>query len=388
MKIKTLSILLIITIISNLIMVSYAKEPINNINSDDLAIIKRIYTANLEILNWNIENPLSIENTRWTVFNNEYNLTELDLSDTEIEGKIDLSACKYLADYSFSNTNIKSVLFPDSMSNIPHNAFKGCNNLEYIGIPEFVNCISDSAFKNCTQLKSVIINSTDIKIDSNAFAGCISLNCVINANSITSIGRNAFSNCSNLIFYDSDISENNPYLLNYIETFGFTYNSEAMGSAIGYVGIMSNIKDKTVNLAEKGRPYKYGTAYLYNENNHLISQSDLNDSGKFFFNELPIGHKYKLIIDGNTEIPRTEYFIIDTNSYIICSQNNAFSLVTCDFNKDGLVTNADAVEVLHNIASSSLTEKEKALYDLNGDGSISAIDAKEVLALANYKSYY
>lgn len=358
-------------------------------NSDDIKVLQKIYAQNIDILNhWDLSVPGNIDEIEWECTDNTYKLISLDLGNTDISGKIDLIAFSNLEYYSFNNTKIKEILLPDNVNGIPESAFENCSELEYINIPEAVNCISNSAFKNCTNLKSVIINSTDIKIASNAFAGCILLNCVINANSITSIGRNAFSNCSNLIFYDSDISENNPYLLNYIETFGFTYNSEVRGSAIGYAGIMRNIKDKTVNLTEKDRPYKYGTAYLYNENNHLISQSDLNDSGKFFFNELPIGHKYKLVIDGNTAIPRTEYFIIDTNSYIICSQDNAFSLVTCDFNKDGLVTNADAVEILHNIASGSLTEKEKALYDLNGDGSISAIDAKEVLVLVNYKSYY
>lgn len=358
-------------------------------NNADIKALQKIYNQNIDILNyWDLTNLGNIDEIEWKYESDTYNLVSLDLGNTDISGKVDLTEFKNLEYYSFSNTEIEEIILPDGINEILESAFENCSELEYINIPEAVNYISNSAFKNCTNLKSVIINSTDIKIASNAFAGCISLNCVINANSITSIGRNAFLNCNDLVFYDSDISESNPYLLNYIETFGFTYNSEVRGSAIGYVCIMRNIKDKTVNLAEKDRPYKYGTAYLYNENNHLISQSDLNDSGKFFFNELPIGHKYKLIIDGNTAIPRTEYFIIDTNSYIICSQNNAFSLVTCDFNKDGLVTNADAVEVLHNIASDSLTEKEKALYDLDGDGGISACDAKEVLAMANYKSYY
>lgn len=290
--------------------------------------------------------------------------------------------------YSFNNTKIKEILLPDNVNEIPESAFESCSELTYISIPENVSCISVSAFKNCSNLKSVILNSHNTTISSEAFSDCISLECIIYANCISSIGRNAFSNCNDLVFYDSDISANNPYLFSYIESFGFRYNAEITGSAMGYIGIMENIADKTVNLAEQGRPYQYGTAYLYSENNNLIAQSDLNEIGYFNFNELPIGHKYKLVIDGATAIPRTKYFIMENDSFNICSQDNAFSIIICDYNKDRLITNSDAVMVLHNIASGSLTEEEKTLYDLDGDGHISALDAKEVLALANYKNYY
>ena len=358
-------------------------------NADDINALQNIYNHHTTALNhWDLSKPGNIDEIEWEFTDNTYNLVSLDLGNTDISEKIDLTAFSNLEYYSFNNTKIKEILLPDNVNEIPESAFESCSELTYISIPENVSCISESAFKNCTLLKSIVLNCNNMKISSNAFAGCISLNCIINANSITSIGRNAFLNCNNLVFYDSNISANNPYLLNYIESFGFRYNAEITGSAMGYIGIMENNSDKTINLVEQGKPYKYGTAYLYSENNNLIAQSDLNEIGYFNFNELPIGHKYKLVIDGATAIPRTEYFIMENDSFNICSQDNALSIIICDYNKDGLITNSDAVIVLHNIASSSLTEEEKAIYDLDGDGHISALDAKEVLALANYKNYY
>lgn len=383
-----LTILLTIAILFNLTVYSYANETIKNISSNDLSAIEKIYNANSKVLDWVIENPLLIDNTKWELKDGTYHLVELDLSNTEIEGKIDLSNCNQINYYSFINTYINEIILPNHLNYIPQNAFEGCTELEYINIPDKINCILNGAFKNCTQLKSVIINSEDIKIDSNAFAGCISLKCITNANSITSVGRNAFLNCSDLVFYDSDIPENNPYLFNYIKSFCFTYNSAITSNAMGYAGIMNNINNKSVNLTEHGKPLKYGTAYLYNESGTSITQTDLNDSGYFCFDELLIGHKYKIVIDGITAIPRTEYFIMENDNYIICSPENALSIATCDYDKDGLITNSDVVVILHNIASNSLTETEISLYDFDGDGHISALDAKYVLALANYKSYY
>ena len=183
MKNKILSIFLVILTL-NFTIVSYAEETIDYINPDDLAIIKKIYNDNSETLDWDIAVPLSIENIQWDIFNDVYCLVELDLSNTEIKGKVDLSGCNHIENYSFLNTNINEIILPNYLNYIPQSAFEGCAALEYINVSESINSIQSRAFKNCSTLKSVILNNNNTTILSEAFSGCIALDCIANANNI------------------------------------------------------------------------------------------------------------------------------------------------------------------------------------------------------------
>lgn len=366
MKIKTLATFLLITIISNFMIVSYAEEPINNINPSDLAVIEKIYTANSEILDWDIENPLSIEHTQWDIFNNEYRLTELDLSGTEIESKIDLSHFEYIECYNFSNTNINEIIFPSCISEIPQGALENCSNLEYINIPQNINKIENSAFKNCLKLKSVILNNNSITISSEAFSGCVSLECIINANNITSIGRNAFSNCNKLIFYDN--TDANSYIHDYTQNINCSFSKNTNSNATGYASIMMGEKDQI----SRSYPYKFGIAYLYDENNNLLEQMNLNDEGKFSFSNLLIGHKYRLVIDGQFAIARNCYFILTQRDFAISSKEKAIPIVSCDFNSDKIISSNDIQNYF--IGLDNPKAEDAYLYDINNDGYINISD--------------
>lgn len=379
MKIKILTVFLIITIIFNFTIVSYARDTIDYMNPDDLAVIEKIYNDNSEILDWDIATPLSIENTRWDIFNDKYCLTELDLSNTEINGKADISNCNHIENYSFFNTNINEVILPEHLDFIPQYAFTKCSNLEYINIPQSVNSIEKGSFKNCSNLKSVILNSNNTSISSEAFSGCISLECIANANNITSIGRNAFTNCSSLVFYDD--GEFNSYIKKYAINMNYPISSTTQSSISGYIAVMTSSKE------EKSRndPYRAGTAYLYDENNDLIEEQKLDTEGKFSFNNLSIGHKYKIIIDGQFAIARSKYIIVSKNDNYISDKESPLHVVTCDYDKDGYITSSDALTIFR--MSGNRKEEEIALYDLNGDSYITAADAGTVYALAGFSNY-
>ena len=378
MKNKLLSILLVI-ITLNLTMVSYAEETIDYINPNDLAVIEKIYNDNSEILDWDIAAPLSIENTQWDIFNDGYCLVELDLSNTEIKGKVDLSGCNHIENYSFLNTNINEIILPNHLNFIRQSAFAGCAALEYINIPESINSINYRAFKNCSNLKSVILNNNNITISSEAFSGCISLECVANANNITSIGRNAFTNCSNLVFYDDD--EFNSYIKNYAINMNYSTSSDTQSNISGYIAIMTSAKEQN----SKNNPYRAGTAYLYDVNNVLIEEQKLDSEGKFLFSKLLIGHKYTVKIDGQFAIARSKYIIVSKNDNYISNKETPLHVVTCDFDKDGYITSSDATTIYQMAAKQE--EENILLYDLNGDSYITAADAIIIYALAGFSHY-
>lgn len=81
---------------------------------------------------------------------------------------------------------------------IPKQAFYNNTNLESIVIPNSVTEIGDEAFSGCTALKQITLPPALTKIGKKAFSGCKRLTAVSLPGSITSIGDNAFMNCENL----------------------------------------------------------------------------------------------------------------------------------------------------------------------------------------------
>lgn len=116
------------------------------------------------------------------------------------------------------NTNLKRVVLPSTLTEIPKTAFKGCTNLEEVVIPSQCIVIGESAFEGCTKLKTVKFgmftdrdhNVSDtyhgaITLGRNAFAKCTSLTTIENPQRITTASDGAFSGCTAL--ESIDISE-------------------------------------------------------------------------------------------------------------------------------------------------------------------------------------
>lgn len=371
---KFLSVILIL--ILNTPLLSFADSSLVYDNKD-ISALQKIYNHNVEALNyWNLSNPDEIEEVEWKCINNTYRLVSIDLSDTDISEKIDLSVFDYIEYYNFSNTYINEIVLPNYLDFIPQNAFAECSNLEYINIPQSVNSIGKGSFKNCSNLKSVVLNNSNTSISSEAFSGCISLECIINANDISSIGRNAFSNSSKLIFYDN--TEASAYIDNYTQNMNYTFSTDTISNAVGYASIMTNGKEQS----SYGYPYKVGIAYLYDENNNLIEQINLDTDGQFSFSNLLIGHKYKLVIDGEFAIARNHSFIVMKENYEINTKDKALPVITCDFNKDGIITNSDAQILFSKCASCKPDEVD--LYNLNNDKYITVSDAGVVYSIIAY----
>ena len=114
--------------------------------------------------------------------------------------------------------NISSIIIPDSVTDIGHEAFCGCRGLadengfvvirgvlydylaqeQTITIPESVKIIDDEVFFRKERLFSVTIPDSVTTIGDYAFSFCSSLSSITIPDSVTSIGKSAFSACKEL----------------------------------------------------------------------------------------------------------------------------------------------------------------------------------------------
>lgn len=129
---------------------------------------------------------------------------------------------KYIGQFAFSDCALlKSLIIPDSISSINHNAFSNCKirelyiaegskevtsemivcrrTLEKVIISDTVTSIGELAFEGCTGLTSIEIPNSITSIGRRAFWLCTGLTDVTIPNNVISIGERAFDRCTGLI---------------------------------------------------------------------------------------------------------------------------------------------------------------------------------------------
>ena len=88
---------------------------------------------------------------------------------------------------------LKSLVIPDSVTNIGDYAFWGCKSLKSLVIPDGVTSIGDCAFYDCESLKSLVIPDSVTHIGNGAFKACSSLKSLVIPASVGNIIGNPFS---------------------------------------------------------------------------------------------------------------------------------------------------------------------------------------------------
>ena len=96
------------------------------------------------------------------------------------------------------NTDIVSVVLPESVKKINISAFSGCASLESITLPKGIKNIEGWAFENCESLENITIPAGVKSICQCSFRGCTSLAGVTVENGVESIENQAFSGCTSL----------------------------------------------------------------------------------------------------------------------------------------------------------------------------------------------
>ena len=107
-----------------------------------------------------------------------------------------------IAQGAFSQTNITSIAFPNSITSIDRGAFYCCSSLDSVALPEKVTVIGDMCFANCYSLRRVVIPEGVTLIDNSAFNSCHSLDSLIIPNSVTRIEDWAFALCKGLTYVE------------------------------------------------------------------------------------------------------------------------------------------------------------------------------------------
>jgi hypothetical protein len=125
-----------------------------------------------------------------------YNITKIDLNNTEKIGEYAFEGCTSLTTIDKLN-NITTIL---------NGAFKGCSKLNNISsLNENLNTINESVFENCKEISSIPLDNVTT-IQKNAFKDCTSLG-EISLSNVSTIGESAFEGCGNM-YIKNTIDEN------------------------------------------------------------------------------------------------------------------------------------------------------------------------------------
>lgn len=128
-----------------------------------------------------------------------------------------------IGEYAFGGDipSLKTVIIPDTVTEIENGAFMDFYGLEYIDIPTSVTEIGDNAFNGCSQLASITIPNSVTEIGDAAFRYCSSLQSVSLTEGLKSIGDYAFSGAYELsnITLPNSLNDISPTAFFYCENF-------------------------------------------------------------------------------------------------------------------------------------------------------------------------
>lgn len=96
------------------------------------------------------------------------------------------------------NSHIKTVIIPDSVTQLPDRLFWECNNLSVVFIGGPVTSIPYACFAYCTNLRQIVLPSTITIIDKYAFYKCESLEKIEIPENVIRINEQAFYGCKSI----------------------------------------------------------------------------------------------------------------------------------------------------------------------------------------------
>ena len=125
----------------------------------------------------------------------------LDIENVVIPEKINDFTVTKIGERAFGEPRykkLKSVILPDSITEIKKSAFRLCSNLEYVKLPKNLKYIGENCFSLCSSLKEIEIPDSVDFIGEEAFYNCTSLEKINIPKSLKILQKRLFQHCISL----------------------------------------------------------------------------------------------------------------------------------------------------------------------------------------------
>ena len=173
-----------------------------------LIIISFLFFKSLSGQNFEIDNlkysinndeiTVSVSGHSFTITNSNVNLTDVVIPEqVSNEGKTYLVT--KIGNSAFKNfVNLKSVTFPESITEIEHYAFQGCSFVEEMELPKYLVSVGAGAFARMNRLKTIKLPDSIEKFYGAVFDCCKELTEVSLPSGLKTVPLNTFFRCYKL----------------------------------------------------------------------------------------------------------------------------------------------------------------------------------------------
>ena len=155
--------------------------------------------------------PTDISEFEYTVYEEEkYVVIDKFIGNSKdivVPEKIEGYDVKLIFWCAFMNSEIESVILPDTLELIHANTFTNCQNLHTVKLGKNVKKIVYEAFRNCKKLEKINFPEGLTEIENKAFENCESLKSIKIPKTVTHIGMQAFYGSGlNEVIFEEGIS--------------------------------------------------------------------------------------------------------------------------------------------------------------------------------------
>ena len=309
----------------------------------------------------------------YVLFNNytagilKYIGTDLDLNiSSMIEYNNEIYELNYINNYAFSNTNIRSIILPDSITYVGSFAFYNCKNLETCVLSDNIKTIEMYTFYNCNSLYSINMPRKLEKVCFYAFFDCKIENIIL-PNSLKIIEGNAFSLSLYSIYIPKSVKEMGEYVI-----------SSAINVYCGAPSQPNNWSSQWVSLFEK---ITWGCDGIYNDGDYsyLLYSDKTATILRYYGNE------------ENVNI--NEVISYENNEYIVTIiSDGAFmnlNIKTITLPDTILSIGSNVFENCHSLTKITLSNNLQSIgdYALYNCGSLSSVYVPKTVTTVGYSAF-